>query len=313
MEIEIKKYNPERKKEWDAFVSFSKNGTFLFYRDFMEYHSDRFTDYSLLFYHKEKLVALLPANIQNNILYSHQGLTYGGLIMGISATTKIVLDIFECLIEYLKENRIHWLIYKAVPHIYHKLSAEEDLYALYQNKAILAGRSISSCIVQQNKIKYSELRKRGVKKAQANHLQVEENSDFCKFWQILEENLSQRFSVSPVHSLSEISYLKETFPDNIRLFQVNDHDGEIVAGCVVFETDRVAHIQYISASTKGKETGALDFLFAHLITNIYQDKPYFEFGISTENNGAYLNEGLISQKEGFGGRGIVYDMYQLDF
>ncbi|MDU1904405.1 MAG: GNAT family N-acetyltransferase [Dysgonomonas sp.] len=313
MEIEIKKYSPDRKKEWDDFVSSSKNGTFLFYRDFMEYHSNRFTDCSLLFYHKEKLLALLPANIADRILHSHQGLTYGGLIMGISATTKIVLDIFECLIKYLQENKIHRLIYKAVPHIYHKISAEEDLYALYQNKAILAGRSISSCIVQQNKLKYSELRKRGIKKAQANHLQVGKSSNFRKFWQILEENLSQRFSVSPVHTISEISYLKEMFPDNIRLFQVNDSNEEIVAGCVVFETDRVVHIQYISASAKGKETGALDFLFDHLITNIYQDKPYFEFGISTENNGAYLNEGLISQKEGFGGRGIVYDMYRLDF
>lgn len=311
MEIKIKKYNPEQKKEWDSFVASSKNGTFLFYRDFMEYHSDRFTDCSFLFYYKDKLIALLPANIQDDVLYSHQGLTYGGFILDQSATTKLVLSIFGALIDYLKVNHIHEFIYKPVPHIYHKLPAEEDLYALYRDNAVLTGRSISSCISQVNAVKYSELRKRGIKKAQKNNLQINETSDFSCFWQILEENLSQRFNVLPVHSLSEINYLKSKFPDNIRLFEVKDSDA-VIAGCVLFDTDRVVHVQYISASGKGKESGALDLLFDYLITN-NKHKPYFEFGISTEKNGTYLNEGLISQKEGFGARGIVYDMYKLVF
>lgn len=312
MEIEIKKYNPGYKDEWDRFVSSSKNGTFLFYRGFMEYHSDRFTDNSLLFYYKNKLTALLPANVTDGVLYSHQGLTYGGLILNNSVTAKIVLDIFEYLIRYLQENGIHRLIYKSVPHIYHKVPAEEDVYALYRNNAELVGRSISSCIIQQNRVEYSELRKRGIKKAKNNNLHVEEGTDFSDFWKILEENLSQRFQTSPVHTLSEISYLKDKFSDDIQLFQVKDKN-ETIAGCVIFETDMVAHIQYISASEKGKKTGALDLLFDYLITDVYKDKPYFEFGISTEDNGTYLNEGLIFQKEGFGGRGIVYDVYRLDF
>lgn len=33
------------------------------------------------------------------------------------------------------------------------------------------------------------------------------------------------------------------------------------------------------------------------------------FGICTENNGNFLNEGLINQKQEFGGRGIVHDFY----
>ena len=46
----------------------------------MEYHADRFTDYSLLVYDGNKLLALLPANRSGDVLYSHAGLTYGGVI-----------------------------------------------------------------------------------------------------------------------------------------------------------------------------------------------------------------------------------------
>jgi len=310
MEIRVEKYNREMKAEWDAFVSSSRNGTFLFNRAFMEYHSDRFEDASLLFYLKNKLIALLPANRVGDVLYSHQGLTYGGLILSVPATAKIVLDIFDALKLHLGANGIKQLVYKAVPHIYHRQPSEEDLYALYRNDAVFIGRSVSSCIDQRAGIKYSELRRRGIKKALNKGLTIRESSDFSDFWKILETNLSERFDVQPVHTLPEIEYLKSKFPDHIHLYEVCD-GSRVLGGCVIFETERVAHVQYISASKEGKEAGALDYLFDSLIQKIYINKPFFEFGISTEKNGSVLNEGLISQKEGFGGRGIVYDTYQL--
>ena len=78
--INIERYTAEKAAEWDEFVAKSKNGTFLFDRNYMDYHADRFADFSLMFYNdKHKLCALLPANIDDGTLYSHQGLTYGGL------------------------------------------------------------------------------------------------------------------------------------------------------------------------------------------------------------------------------------------
>lgn len=311
MEIRIEKYAPCHRQVWDDLISVSRNGTFLFYRGFMEYHADRFSDFSLIFYYKNKPVALLPGNAAENILYTHQGLTYGGLVLTDTATTNIVLNIFDALIQYLKTHNICRIIYKTIPHIYHQKPAEEDLYALFRYNARLVGRSISSCIYQENRSSYSTLRKRGVKKALNNNLTIKESESFEKFWNILTNNLSERFCVNPVHSLSEIELLKSRFTSEIRLFEVL-HNNEVVAGCVIFETPYVAHVQYISASEDGKKYGALDLLFDYLITNTYRNKPYFEFGISTENNGIYLNEGLIHQKEGFGGRGIVYDTYLLE-
>ncbi|MDL2215277.1 GNAT family N-acetyltransferase [Dysgonomonas sp. OttesenSCG-928-M03] len=310
MEIRIEKYTPELKTEWDEFISSSRNGTFLFYRDFMEYHSDRFNDFSLLFFNENELLGVLPGNVDEDTLYSHQGLTYGGLILSGSVRQKTVLDIFDELRLYLKEWDITNLIYKAIPHIYHKMSCEEDLYALFRNDAKLIGRSVSSCIPVRSKIAYSELRNRGIRKANSHHLTVKRGFKFRQFWKILTQNLLHRFGVAPVHSLSEIEYLRALFPRNIHLFEVYNDD-KCVGGCVVFETDKVAHIQYISASPEGRELGALDYLFDYLIQNMYSKKPFFEFGISTENSGKVLNEGLIAQKEGFGGRSIVYDVYQL--
>ena len=46
----------------------------------MDYHSEKFSDYSLLIYKGEKLIALLPANLINDQLFSHSGLSYGGFI-----------------------------------------------------------------------------------------------------------------------------------------------------------------------------------------------------------------------------------------
>ncbi|HNZ81922.1 MAG TPA: GNAT family N-acetyltransferase, partial [Bacteroidales bacterium] len=73
-----------------------------------------------------------------------------------------------------------------------------------------------------------------------------------------------------------------------------------------------AHIQYISSNQRGKALGALDLLFQHLIFDSFQHKDYLDFGISTDNDGFKLDKGLLFQKEGFGGRATVYDIYALD-
>ena len=311
MLLRIEKYNTEYKSVWDDFVSSSRNGTFLFYRDYMEYHSDRFTDYSLMFFEKDKLVALLPANIQENVFYSHQGLTYGGLVLSCNAKTSQTIEILDRGIEYLQQCGVNKIIYKSIPYIYHCHPSQDDLYALFRSNATLLSRTISSTIDLSDKLDYAELRKRQIKKADKMNLTVCESDSLDEFWTILEQNLKENHQAVATHSLSEIVYLRDRFRRNIRLFCTLSDD-KVVAGCVIFETDTVAHTQYISASEEGKENGALDFLFDHLINNVFDRKRYFDFGTSTEDNGHFLNEGLISQKEGFGARGVVYDTYQIE-
>lgn len=311
MSLRIEKYNADYKSVWDDFVSSSRNGTFLFYRDYMEYHSDRFEDYSLMFFEKDKPIALLPGNIRENVFYSHQGLTYGGLILSCDTKTPQTIEIINKAVEYLQENGVGKMIYKSIPHIYHKHPSEDDLYALFRNNATLLSRTISSVIDQSDKLGYAELRKRQIRKAEKLGLTICESGSLREFWPILEQNLRDNHQAVATHSLEEIDYLKNKFPGNIRLF-CTLKEAKILAGCLVFETDTLAHTQYISASEEGKESGALDLLFDRLINNIFDKKKYFDFGTSTENNGHFLNHGLISQKEGFGARGVVYDTYQIN-
>ncbi|MDR1811107.1 MAG: GNAT family N-acetyltransferase [Prevotella sp.] len=305
------KYQPENKAVWDAFVRASKNGTFLFCRDFMEYHADRFTDCSLLCYDRDELVALLPANRVGDTLYSHQGLTYGGFVLSHKAKAEKVLDLFASLMDFLREQRIKKLVYKPIPHIYHRLPSEEDLYALFRRNAVLTARSIASAIEIGQRLEYAQLRKRQIKKALSRGIIIGESDRFDDFWAILEANLQEKHQVKPVHSPEEISYLKSKFPNEIRLF-VATQDARTLAGCVIFDTGQTAHVQYISANEEGKQAGALDLLFDRLLGETFAHKKYFDFGISTEDAGRCLNAGLIAQKEGFGGRGIVYDCWEVE-
>lgn len=308
--MEIRRYRREDKELWNSFVSKARNATFLFDRNYMDYHADRFDDNSFMFYHKGKLKAVLPANVAGDTLYSHQGLTYGGLLLDKKATVEDVLECFDSLNSWLRENGISKVVYKALPWIYQQYPSEEALYALtWKCKAQLISRDISSSIVIDNKLKFAESRKSGIRKALSLNIEVGESNDVDGFWHVLEDNLGNRYNAKPVHTASEMKLLMSRFPNNIKLY-VAKMNGEIVGGTLIYVTPQVVHTQYISASVEGKKHGALDLLFDYIINKVYANCRYFDFGKSTEQGGAYLNEPLIFQKEGFGGRGVCYDWYQ---
>ncbi|MEM2130213.1 MAG: GNAT family N-acetyltransferase [Candidatus Bathyarchaeia archaeon] len=310
-DIVIVKYSKEKKEEWDKFVGNSKNGIFLFFRDYIEYHSDKFTDQSLMFYKDDKLIAIFPANITRNTLFSHAGLTFGGFITDNKMTTPTMLRLFQSLIEYAEANSINKIIYKCIPYIYHSLPADEDRYALFRINAKLFRRDITSTIYLPEKIQFQESRYRCIRKAKLANVEVKRTDCFKSYWQILEENLAKAHNTKPVHSIEEIEYLYNKFPDNIKLFVACKNE-DILAGVVIYESKNVAHAQYIASAEKGRAIGALDMIFDYLINEYYKNKKYFDFGISTEKDGLYLNEGLIFFKEGFGARGIVHDFYEVN-
>ena len=310
--FEIRRYTADRADEWNQFVAASKNGTFLFDRRFMDYHSDRFRDHSLMVYRDGRLYALLPANQKDDTLVTHGGLTYGGLVMSPQCSAKGVLESFTAINAYLRQQGFHSVVYKAIPWIYHQLPAEEDLYALTAVcNARLTIRDISSAIVSTRRLKFTESRRSGLRKALKAGLTVRESDDVDAFWHILNDNLTQKYAVRPIHTADELRLLQGRFPDNIKLWLV--YDGETpVGGTLLFLTPQVLHTQYISATPYGKQHGAIDLLFDHLIYNIYADYPYIDFGKSTVSDSADLNEQLIFQKEGFGARAVCYDTYEYE-
>ncbi len=308
----ITPYTRNRQDEWNKFVKDSKNGTFLFDRNFMDYHADRFEDCSLFIENKSSIIACLPANInrQNRQVVSHGGLTYGGLIMSKKISMIQVLEAFKLIMGYYhKEHGAESFIYKPIPYIYSMYPSEEDLYALFRNRAELISRGVSSTIYLPDCISLNQNRSRKVHKAINNQLFISESNNIASFWNILNNNLINFHNVSPVHTVDEILLLMNCFPDNIRLYTTLNQEKNILAGALIFDTGNTVHTQYLAANEEGKQQGALDFLLHTLITETYADRQYFDFGISTEKGGKYLNEGLIFQKEGFGGRAVCYDSY----
>ena len=308
--FEIVRYTADKAEEWNKFVAESKNGTFLFDRHYMDYHSDRFEDYSLMFYRDGGLYALLPANREDNVLWSHRGLTYGGIIMNAESTAARIQQLFRELNDYLRADGFIKVVYKPVPHIFHRIPSEEDIYSLFSVcDAKLIDRSISSTLILQYPLKWHRDRRYGINKAKAHDVTVDESLDLKGFWEVLTFNLRNKYDSCPVHSLEEIELLHDRFPQQIRLFTASK-DGKVLGGTVLYITSTVVHTQYISANLEGKQWRVIDALFDYLLHECDWQQRYFDFGTSNEEDGRILVEPLIYQKEGFGGRGICYDWYE---
>ena len=310
--FEIRRYTPEHVDEWNQFVAESKNGVFLFDRRYMDYHSDRFCDHSLMFYSDGRLLAVLPAHQSGDTLCSHNGLTYGGLVMSPRLTVVQTMHLFRELNEYLRSQGIRHVSYKAIPWIYHRLSAEEDLYALYHEcHAHIVARDFATNIYLSAGLRWERVRRRGIVRARNAGVVVERSDHYEAFWQVLADNLKNKYGVKPVHSLQEIELLHGRFPQNIQLYQAV-REGKVLGGVLLYISSQVVHAQYSSASPEGKKLGVIDLLYDQIFKD-YRDYPYFDFGRSTEHpDGSGLNENLVFQKEGYGGRGLCYDIYEWD-
>ncbi len=322
-------YSINKREAWNTFVQESKQGTFLIDRNFMDYHADRFFDCSLLVYGDDvdesdvtddSLIALFPANWreEEKTVYSHQGLTYGGLITKSSITQTEVMQIMQKILMYYEGYLgAKAMVYKPIPYIYSRVPAQEDLYALFRAGGQLENRSVATVVSIAHPLNMRTLRIRQAKKALEHGFYIERIKDgddqsLAEYWSILESVLMEYHQAKPVHTLEEIALLMHRFPKQIKLFVVRNTDRQIVSGIVVFETDLVAHVQYIASAAEGRKYGALDLLLRHLCNEKYKEKDYVDFGTSTENGGHVLNEGLIFQKEGFGGRAVCYDAYRVE-
>lgn len=308
--MRIERYRESQQPAWDDFVRESKNGTFLFLRDYMEYHRDRFEDYSLIVLHDNQIVALLPANKKAESISSHGGLTYGGFITDETMKLPKMLEVFDACCEHFQAASFRTLVYKTMPFFYHRVPAEEDRYALFLAGAQLLRRGVLTVTDTRCRPSFQERRRRGAAKAAKNGLTIRESEDWPGYWDVLTRRLLSTHDTAPVHALEEIEMLRKRFPANIKLFAAFEGD-TIVGGVVIYETERVARAQYITTSERGQALGALDLIFTELLAGEYNKKPYFDFGTSDEEDGRRVNRGLIDQKEGYGGRVVAHDHYEM--
>lgn len=308
----VKKYHPNDAAIWNEFIAQSKNATFLFQRDFMEYHQDRFDDFSLLIFEEEKLKAVLPANKKENTVYSHQGLTYGGLVFSHKLKAEKIGLILDQVLVFFKENQIETFYYKPIPGFYFPEGNQQTDFFLFKRGAVLDRKEMNLAINLGMPLQISKSKLKHFRRIEDLDLDIVEEQQFDSFWdKILEPRLLEKFDSKPVHTKAEITSLKQKFPQNIKQFSVYQQD-EIIAGITIFEMGNVVKSQYGATSKKGEAVRALDFLFINLIEKYKNEKKlFFDMGIVNSDEEDY-NSGLLQQKEELGCTVYNQDFYKIE-
>ncbi len=314
MNIEIISYQQIDEAVWDSFCVNAENATLLHTRRFLSYHGTRFNDHSVLITKDGKLAGLFPAaeSPQNpEKIVSHPGITYGGLLHQGNLGGMLMVEVLCKICRYYAREGYQWLEYKPVPFIYTARPVQDDLYALFRLGAKRLRTDLSCAIDLGNQRPLNQRRKRALKKAR---LVVTVSSDpalLGDLWGVLAENLARRHETKPVHSLAELTLLREKFPQEI-IIRCALIDGLVEAGLVLFNSPMVWHTQYIAASEVAYKVSALDAVFDAVIHEAQQKGVrYFDFGISNEKEGWVLNDGLYRFKSEFGGGGIIHECYEL--
>jgi hypothetical protein len=303
----VRPYTAADAPAWDGLIARSRNGNLLHRRGYMDYHADRFVDASLLVERGGQVVAVFPANLQGGAVTSHAGLSYAGLLSSHALRATHALEVLEQIGAHYRARGVRSLLYKAVPHIFHAYPAEEDLYALHRLGAQLCRRDLSSAIALREPLGLSAERRRSIAKARKAGVRVQPGADLPAFHALLVQVLG-RHGVVPTHSLQELCLLQQRFPQQIVLHGAYQ-GSQLLAGALVLDLGRTVHTQYLAVSEDGRRVDALSLLLAELVTQVYAQRHYFSFGVSTEQGGRVLNAGLVQQKERFGARAVVQDHY----
>lgn len=307
---------------WDEFVEHSRNATFLHKRDYMDYHSDRFHDHSLMAMKKGRLAALLPADILTSTddrspagtdsLRSHGGLTYGGwLLPARHLDSADFMEMWSAWLDYCRASGIGSIDYRPVPAIYHRAPSGDDIYALWRCGAQMTECNLSAAIDLDADPGPDQMRRRHLRKSATLATEITREPEPAAFHAMLTDCLRERHDASPVHTAAELATLAARFPDNIQISTIR-LDGVPAAGVCLFKTARVAHCQYIATTPEGRRLNLLTPLFVDLIEEARAEgRRYFDFGTSNEDHGLHLNTGLIRQKDSYGASGTPYPRYTI--
>lgn len=317
MSVTVRCYKEQDAEPWDKLTAESWNGTFLHERRFLAYHGDRFQDLSLVVEDdRGQIIGVFPAALHpqhTDTVVSHPGLTYGGVVHKGALRGAVMLEVLQDISGLYREADLRCLRYKAIPYIYHTVPSGDDLYALFRLGAVRYRCDLSAAIDFDSRQKPSKLRLRDLGKARRAGLSVTFGPEYLEpFWTVLEANLITKYNTRPVHTLEEITCLQSKFPEQIRCI-VGIVGNQVVAGVVLFQTSRVVHVQYSASTAEGNSVGASTAVIDYAMGNdIDLGARYFDFGVSNEQEGRILNEGLYRFKASFGAGGVAQEFYEVE-
>lgn len=314
--LEVIPYEEKYAAAWDDFVQHANNGTLFHTRAFLNYHPpDRFRDQSLLFKKDGKVVALFPAAVRHgessNILRSHPGASYGGLVTRSDLALRDAVRLVEHLLEVAQHRGYAGVEVTLPPQIYHQRPSNYVDFALLQNGFVYRKREVSSVIpldlTAANVLElFSAESRRAMRRAIKLGVEARESDELPGFYQILKKNLSLRHNVQPAHTLEELHTLRRLFPGGIRLFTAHV-EKKVIAGIVVFACNsRAALAFYVSHVEAYQKYRGVNLVFYEVIRwCTLQGFRFLDFGIFTVNMDP--NWGLCRFKESFGASGIFRD------
>lgn len=306
----VKRYDAHDHDLWNAFIRKAKNATFLFERGFMDYHSDRFEDFSLVIFDSDQLVAVLPANRLGSVLHSHQGLTYGGMVFLPDVDSSDAFGILEAAIRFLRQQSFTELLVKPILDFYPETASNELADFLNQHQAQLIRRDLNLAIDFNGPDLLSSSKKKHFRRVSELGLEIKESNAFDAFWdQVLEPKLKEKYGTAPVHSKQEITLLGKRFPQHIVQYDAY-FDGQIVAGITLFKFNNGIKSQYGATTPAGEKLRALDFLFINLIEKYKNELSFFDMGTVMTHDGQ-INAGLLQQKQELGCTSYHQDFYSL--
>lgn len=322
------RYDKSWEMPWDNFIlNKSVNGCFLHTRNFLGYHgTGKFIDHSLLFLKGDTLAAVMPANEipEKKELISHQGSTFGGIIIGEGFTSSASYDwIFSELLDYLSEKDFRRTIVRTSSWLYYRTNMHIELLDYYFQMQGFRGQNDVGFFIELANItdefenSFTHLKKRKLKKARFHNLafrRLDSTQDVCTFYAILSDNM-KKFSTTPLHTLDELLEFKKVRLKDIVSFYGVFHGTEMIAGSMVFDFNnkRVFHTQYLASRHDRLELCPNEFLYVSLMKEAKaQGFQFLSFGTATLNHGEVFNKNLAQYKEGFHSESYVNRTYILE-
>ncbi|MGB3590764.1 MAG: hypothetical protein WBA16_03680 [Nonlabens sp.] len=309
--LEVIYYQPEYRDVWDTFVAQVPGGTFLFDRNFMEYHSDRFCDASLMIYRKGELFCCIPASIDGNKWTSHAGLTFGGLVFAQDVSSEMMQEIIISIQHILFNNNCRQINFKLPIAPYHP-QISTIIQGLENSHFVPTGTFTNVTVSVDRPVAANSKKTAGYRNGKFDGLQIKRKTNFEAFWnQLLIPQLASKHQTKPVHNLAEIQLLAQRFPNNIIQHNVY-YENLLVAGVTYFLFKGIAKSQYAACNDLGRKNRAMDFVYLESM-RFFKDFGYAYLDLGTVNkDDGRIDEGLYKFKTELGGKAFNQMTYALE-
>jgi hypothetical protein len=306
--------------KWDPMVRDFDGGTLFHERDFLGYHGDRFGDDErfLVITKGEAVVGLLPALIMDGPagkrIVSPYGGSFGGPIFKSTLVLKDAVEIMQLYQDYFKSEGIATVQITLSPSEY---STNTDLleYCLLRNGYSVSKADLFNIVAIREtpeKVRDAyEGRVRTTLRKEADQFMLREDADVASFYSILQVDKTEK-NTAPTHRLEDLVYLKEKYPDRIRIDIATHKETGAGFGICYFKVNKYGWMTFYMAQDKKElRLNGITVLLNEFLCAMAGKYAFLDFGGSTFGY-EISNPGIANFKEGFGASSRLRKTFKCD-